>query len=75
MEKSLKKSVSAFGIFASGLVVGYAASLLSLKSNHWYSQLRGRVGQLSMPKILPTIPELDSGQISIEVETQLGMDE
>jgi len=74
MEKSYRKSLSASGIFASGLVVGYAVSMLSGNSNYWYSQLRGRIGRVSMPKILPTIPEFDN-QLTIDVETQLGMHE
>jgi len=75
MEKSIRKSVSAYGIFASGLVVGYAASVLSGKVSFRSSMYTNRFGSLSVPKILPVIPDFEKEQISIDVETHLGFNE
>ena len=73
MEKSFRKSVSVFGIFVSGVIVGCAATVLSGKSNFLLLQFRERIGQASIPKILPAIPEFDKEYITLDVETHLGL--
>ncbi|CAN5167752.1 hypothetical protein BH23BAC3_BH23BAC3_29760 [soil metagenome] len=75
MEKSIRKSVTAFGIFASGLVAGYAVSVLSGKLSLRSSLFPSTFGSISIPKILPVIPDFEKERISIDVETHLGYNE
>jgi len=67
----MRKSVATFGFFATGLIAGYMASLFSGKSCSWSPVYSNNISRLSVPKILPTIPDFDKERISIDIETSL----
>lgn len=75
MENRIKKSARVCGIFASGMIAGVAASMLTGKSRPWFLQLRKQISSISIPKILPAIPEFDKEVLSIDVETHLSANE
>ncbi len=71
----MSKSVTVFGLFASGLAAAYVASLISGKVYSRLSLCATSLGSLSIPKILPAIPDFEKEQISIDVEKHLGYNE
>lgn len=75
MEKSIRKPVTAVGIFTMGLAAGFAASVLSGKLCSRASLYPSTFDSLSIPKILPVIPDFEKERISIDVETHLGYNE
>lgn len=72
MENAMKKSARTFGIFATGLMAGYAATMLSRNYDEWYPKIQQKFRGISIPKVAPTIPEFDDELLSVEVDPHLG---
>lgn len=75
MENLIRNSAKTWGIFASGMIAGLVASLLSRKSEPFILRFRKQLGRTSLPKIVPTIPRFDEELRTIEVDSHLGFNE
>lgn len=71
MNTSYKKTAAACGLFASGILAGYAASSISRKAKKPVSDFTRLFRKIELPRIVPQIPEFHQASASLEMVDDL----
>lgn len=75
MNRSIRKSVKTYSVFATGMLAGYAASKLFKNGTTGLKYMGDRVSALSFPEITPVIPDFDKELATSDLNSHLGFDE